>query len=243
MASFDVLQQRLLIVSFLVEIPQNRKVHFMKKALIGVLAGAAALGSSIVPASAGFGEYLEGSAWDAIRTGYACEEDGATMEQLVLIADYANVLNSGGNSKPYYTVFQPLDEVLVAVIDALDTSMAKLASAPSVVRGILDDHIANGSFAPEELARTTLTRITMRSGFVMTVSGAGDQIYPDVARSTIILNGVVTVLYGTQVKNGWVYCIGGFIDSTGQVPTEGLNALDSPKDGTPGGSNSLPDTL
>jgi hypothetical protein len=33
------------------------------------------------------------------------------------------------------------------------------------------------------------------------------------------------------------------LDSTPQVQTEGLNSLDTPTDGTPGGSNSLPDTL
>ncbi len=241
MVYIDVPLCEFLIVSLLVGIPHNRKVHFMKKAIISMVAGVAALGASVVPASAGEGVYLEGSAWDDIRTNESCDTD--VLEQLILIADYANVLNSGGNSKPYYTVFAPLDAVLEAVIDALDTSMAKLASAPSVVRGILDDHIANGSFAPEELDRTTLTRITMRSGFVMTVSGPTDQVDPDSPRPVIYLNGVVTIVNASQVKNGWVYCIGGFIDSTGQVPTEGLNSLDAPKDGTPGGTNSLPDTL
>jgi hypothetical protein len=35
----------------------------------------------------------------------------------------------------------------------------------------------------------------------------------------------------------------GVIDSTPQETHEGLNSQDTPNDGTPGGTNSLPDTL
>jgi uncharacterized surface protein with fasciclin (FAS1) repeats len=220
----------------------QRKVHTMKKILIGMAAGAMALGASVVPAAAGWNETPGDSIWN--------EVDGTIVGQLVLIAGMATQLDACGNGKPYYTFFAPSDVVFEGVeqldipglFEILGTSVAELQGAPDVVRGILNDHIVNGSFSPWDFEYdTNITRMVARSGFILNITrdkdgGDADDIfvsgeYVDVDDDDV------------QVCNGYVYWIDGFIDSTPQVVTEGLNALDTPQDGTPGGTNSLPDTL
>ena len=217
----------------------------MKKALIGMAAGAMALGASVVPASAGY--VNTDNLWDGITgvdgdSGFCDDTDDDIFEALVLTAGWATRLDTDGNGDPRYTVFQPYDSVLSGLLDALGLEVSDLNSQPATVQAILADHIANGSFDEDELEDTDLTRITMRSGYVATVLGApGDPVARSIYNNVFIAGAFIDD--GAQFDNGWLYCINGIIDSTPQVAHEGLNSQDTPNDGTPGGTNSLPDTL
>jgi hypothetical protein len=221
----------------------------MKKALIGMAAGAMALGASVVPASAGYGE---DNLWDGIAgtnggntNGTAlCDDDQEDIfEALILTGGWAKRLDTDGNGKPRYTVFQPYDAVLDGLLDALGLSIADLNDQPATVQAVLADHIANGSFDPNELEDTDLTRITMRSGFVASIFGPNEQLGgPRSVPGSTFIEGA-QIVNAAQYDNGWLYCIMGVIDSTPQESHEGLNSQDTPNDGTPGGTNSLPDTV
>jgi hypothetical protein len=217
----------------------------MKKVLIGMAAGAMALGASVVPVSAGAsGDNL----WDLVQDECATAPLAGTgtnnlFEQLVLTGGWAERLDTDGNGDPSYTVFQPGEVILEGLLDALGLEISDLNSQPAVVQGILADHIANGSFDEDEILDSDLTRITMRSGYVATVS---DPTADSTASARTLTDTSISgapFVYGTNADNGYHYCILGFIDSTPQVSTEGLNSQDTPNDGTPGGTNSLPDTL
>ncbi len=231
----------------------------MKKALIGMAVGAMALGASVVPASAGYFE--EDNLWDGIAGtdggntdgSSLCDDDQADIfEALIITGGWAKRLDTDGNGKPRYTVFQPYDAILDGLLDALGLSIADLNDQPAVVQGVLADHIANGSFDENELEDTDLTRITMRSGFVAPLTQSTiefDLTDPDMANfgerdlyENVYIAGAL-IQDGAQYDNGWLYCIAGVIDSTPQDSHEGLNSEDTPNDGTPGGTNSLPDTL
>jgi hypothetical protein len=217
----------------------------MKKALIGMAAGAMALGASVVPVSAGYTN--TDNLWDGISgidggAGYCDDSSDDIFEALILTGGWAQRLDTDGNGDPRYTVFQPYDAVLSALLDALGLEVSDLNSQPATVQAILADHIANGSFDYDELEDTDLTRITMRSGYVATVMGTSDPVSRSVG-SDVYIAGAFIADYA-QFGNGWLYCIAGIIDSTPQVPHEGLNSQDTPQDGTPGGTNTLlPDTL
>ena len=237
----------------------------MKKAIIGMAVGAMALGASVVPVSAGYlGESDDLTLWD----GIAGTDGGSTdapqgpealcndgqddiFEALVLTGGWAERLDTDGNGKPRYTVFQPYDVILNGLLGALGLEVSDLNSQPAVVQGLLADHIANGSFDENELEDADLTRITMRSGFVATLSNSEYDIPGALLAGTFGERSIYDNVYiegskiqdGDQYSNGWLYCIAGIIDSTPQVSHEGLNSEDTPNDGTPGGTNSLPDTL
>ena len=190
-------------------------------------AGAMVLGAGVAPAFAGANENedLDESIW------WHIDDTSTTLADLVLIAGMATQLDACGNGKPFYTLFAPVDEVLDGVIlPALDVTIADLQSAPATVKAILNDHLVNGSFSPWQLEQAEITTLTARSGFTLR-NEEGSTINDQ------------TITGSEQACNGFIYFIAGFIDSTPQVPTEGLNSLDTPNDGTPGGSNSLPDTL
>jgi hypothetical protein len=171
------------------------------------------------------------SIWDIVDDG-----TNDTLSDLVLIAGLATMLDACGNGKPFYTFFAPADLTFTApsvgLFAILETSLSELQSAPAVVKGILNDHLVNGSFSELQLDTNEVTTMTARSGF--TLRNELGVTINDQAIGT-----------SEQACNGWVYNLGlgGFIDSTPQVPTEGLNSQDTPQDGTPGGTNSLPDTL
>ena len=211
----------------------------MKKVLIGMAAGAMALGASVVPVSAGAsGDNL----WDLVQDGCTGDTDDY-FEQLVLTGGWAERLDTDGNGDPVYTVFQPIEAILTGLLDALDLEVSDLNSQPAVVQGILADHIANGSFDEDEILDSDLTRITMRSGYVATISDpVNDSSALPRTLVTTSVSGAPLATF-SDADNGSHYCILGFIDSTPQVSTEGLNSQDTPNDGTPGGTNSLPDTL
>ncbi len=229
----------------------------MKKAIIGMAAGAMALGASVVPASAGY--FDADNLWDGIAgtaggstgadaDGYCDDGQADIFEALILTGGWAQRLDTDGNGKPRYTVFQPYDAVLNIALGRLQLEISDLNSQPAVVQGILADHIANGSFSESELEDADLTRITMRSGFVATLTESEYDFgtvltygQRDLYDNVYIQN--VKIEDGEQYANGWLYCIGGMISSTPQVSHEGLNSEDTPNDGTPGGTNSLPDTL
>ena len=226
----------------------------MKKVLIGMAAGAMALGASVVPVSAGFYAAPGDNLWDLINektcnigiTAYPTPNE--VFEQLVLSSGWAERLDTDGNGKPRYTVFAPIDGVLESLLaNVLELEVSELNSQPALVASLLADHIANGSFDPDELEDSDLTRITMRSGFVATVFGTGDP-----AGGTRVAGGGSGNVYvggskivsAHQADNGYLYCLAGIINSIAQVAHEGLNSQDTPQDGTPGGSNTLlPDTL
>lgn len=191
----------------------------MKKTLIGMIAGAVAVGASVIPASAGYGN--AGTIWDGVNAG-ACNDGGADVfEQIVLIGGWATALDTDGNGKPYYTVFAPYDSVLSAVLDDLNLEVSDLSANVAIAKSILADHIANGSFDSDELENTNLTRITMKSGFVATVFGTGDPVSRTVPGDVYIAGAFIST--GARFSNGWLYCLSGFIDSTPQVPTNGVN--------------------
>ena len=192
----------------------------MKKILLGMAAGAMALGASIVPASAG----VDGSIWEIV------DDNSSVLADLVLVAGMATQLDACGNGEAQYTLFAPIDPVLEGVLDALGVSVSDLNATPAAVKGILNDHLVNGAFSPWQLDLDEITTLTARSGFTLRNEN-GDSINDQ------------SVIDNDQACNGFIYWIAGFIDSTPQVPTEGLNSLDTPQDGTPGGSNSLPNTL
>jgi hypothetical protein len=218
----------------------------MKKVLIGMAAGAMALGASVVPASAGYpgSENL----WDEVQE--ACAVDSPTgsnadqiFEQLVLIGGWATRLDTDGNNKPRYTVFQPHNIILAGLLALDNLEVSDLADQPAVVQALLADHIANGSFDRNELEDKDLTRITMRSGFVAEIFSPVDQgLSARVTGTNVYIEGAL-ISEGEQADNGWHYCLNGAISSDPQVAHEGLNSQDTPQDGTPGGTNSLPDTL
>ena len=224
----------------------------MKKALIGMAVGAMALGASVVPASAGYGTDnlwdgiagTDGVSTDVNSDEALCDDgDADIFEALVITGGWAKRLDTDGNGEARYTVFQPYDTVLAAVLDVFGLEISDLADQPSVVASLLADHIANGSFDPNELEDTDLKRITMRSGFVATVFGPTEQAGgPRTVPGGAFIAGAQIAEAG-QYDNGWLYCLNGFIDSTPLVPHEGLNSQDTPNDGTPGGTNTLPDTL
>lgn len=209
----------------------------MKKVLIGIAAGAIALGASIVPASAGYGT---GNLWDAVQGGCAGDSNDV-FEQLVLIGGWAERLDTDGNGKPRYTVFQPTGDVLAALLDDLNLEVSDLAAQPAVVQALLSDHIAAGSFSANELEDTDLTRITMKSGYLATVFGAGDPV-ARLVPGDVYVGGTLIVGAG-QFDNGWHYCVAGIIDSTSQVPTTGLGATPGTAAPAPVASEGLPDTL
>lgn len=213
----------------------------MKKSIIGIVAGAVAIGASVIPASAG---YLgDATIWDGINAG-ACNDGGADVfEQVVLIGGWANALDTDGNGKPYYTVFAPIDSVLDAVLDDMNLEVSDLSSNVSVARAILNDHIAGGSFDQNELEDTDLTRITMKSGFVATVFGANDPVSRTVPGDVFI--GGAQIVSGARFDNGWLYCLNGFIDATPQVPTNGVDVGGAPAPApvTATTESALPDTL
>lgn len=210
----------------------------MKRMVFVVVAGLAAFSSTAARVTADEirAEY---TIWDGIEDDW-CQDPAngswprlKSFETLVLMGDWGNRLFATGNGLPQYTVFAPALELYGGVdhlLEGIGTSLREIAGSPAIVAAILADHIANGSFSQSELANPNLTSITMLSGYVATWDAVDFKIAGQ------------PVVDGAGFGNGWLYCIYGFIDSTPQIPTESLNALDTPKNGTPGGSNSLPNT-
>ena len=197
---------------------------------IGMISLVMLMGASVSPASAGVVNegftIMDGIVDDWCSSDSPDIDDGLDLfESLVLIGGWGERLDTSGNGKPFYTVFAPFDTSIETVLDELGTSIAELSSTPAVVAAILADHIANGSFEKDELENPNLTRITMRSGYVATISTSnqsGDRtLYTDVSIAGQFVDD------GHQFDNGMLFCLAGFIDTTPQVPTDGLNALDN----------------
>lgn len=210
----------------------------MKKTLIGMLAGAAVIGVSVVPASAG---YTDSTVWEGIDAGLCSDDGGELFEQIVLIAGVAGVLDTDGNGKPNYTAFAPLESVLAGVLDELNLEISDVAGNPAIAKAIVNDHVVRGSFDQNELEDTDLTRITMLSGFVATVSGSADPVSRLVPGDVSIAGALI--VSGADMANGWLYCIAGFIDVTPQVPTNGVDVGSAPAVANAATEDGLPDTL
>ena len=234
----------------------------MKKILLSLTVGATVLAGA-VPVSAGVrgGDdnttRKDESMWEIVdgqfaEVGVSAIFGEGILADLILIAGMATMLDTCGNGKPFYTLFAPVEgdllpppsigsEVGAAVggiegtldsflEDVLGASVADLQATPDVVRALLNDHLVNGSFSPTQLDLDEITTLTARSGFVL--RNENGEFIND-----------LPIFFSEQSCNGWIYFIGGVLDSTPQVATEGLNSLDTPNDGTPGGTNSLPDTV
>lgn len=226
----------------------------MKKLIIGALIGAAAIGATIAPATAGgFGGVVgaapTNSIWETLvlnlgNTEHASDADGTDigLSDLVLIAGLGSALDTCGNGKAQYTLLAPVNEAITELLgeDGLDATIADLAAAPNVVRAILNDHLVNGSFSPEQLALSK--RLVTRSGYVINVQNINTLYTPDVSVDDYYANGN-QIIMANAACNGWVYTILGVINSRDYVVSEGMNTLDAPKDGTAGGTDSLPNTL
>ena len=192
----------------------------MKKLIIALAASTALIAS---PALAG----SLGSAWDAI------DATEGTGEQLVLGSGLAGTLDVCGNGKPQYTVFMPTDAVLDAFLDDQNLTVPGILANPNAVANLLNDHIASGSYAPDQLLLPSITRIISRTGYIITKSLINDGIY---------VNGNLITGW-EQTCNGFVYWIDGIIDSTPQVPTSGVNPLTTVPATTGSTESALPDTL
>ena len=210
----------------------------MKKILIGMLAGAAAVGASVIPASA---DYADSTVWEGIEAGLCSDDGGKLFEQIVLIAGAAGALDTDGNGKPNYTVFAPVESVLADVLDDLNLEISDIAGNPAIAKAIVNDHVSRGSFDQNELEDTDLTRITMLSGFVATVFGSSDPVSRSVPGDVFIAGALI--VSGTNLANGWLYCINGFIDVTPQVPTNGVDVGGAPAAANAVAKDGLPDTL
>ncbi len=181
---------------------------------------------------------VEPNLWNGIsgidpEVGLCDDNSDDIFEALILTSGWATRLDTSGSGTPRYTVFQPYDTILTGLLASLRLEISDLNSQPAVVQAILADHIANGSFDETELEDPDLTRITMRSGYVATVVGAPGGGANRTLYDNVFIAGSF-IKAGGQFSNGWLYCITGFINSSPQVPHEGLNSIDTPNDGTPG---------
>jgi hypothetical protein len=149
--------------------------------------------------------------------GFCDDSSDDIFEALILTGGWASRLDTDGNGDPSYTVFQPYDQVLSDLLDALGLEVGDLNSQPAVVASILADHIANGAFDEVELEDADLTRITMRSGYVATFSSAPSESLNRVMYDNVYINGAF-IQAGSEYANGWLYCIQGIIDSTPVFP-------------------------
>jgi hypothetical protein len=210
----------------------------MKKILIGMLAGAAAVCASVIPVSAGYGD---STVWEGIDAGLCSDDGGKLFEQIVLIAGATGALDTDGNGKPNYTVFAPVESVLAGVLDDLNLEISDISANPAIAKTIVNDHVARGSFDQNELEDTDLTRITMLSGYVATVFGSSDPVSRSVPGDVYVAGALI--VSGADLANGWLYCINGFIDVTPQVPTNGVDVGGAPAAANAVAKDGLPDTL
>lgn len=207
----------------------------MKKTLIG-LASCIALAAapSVAGALGGVISAPTDSSWDAISGGTT------TGRQLVLLAGFADELDTCGNGKPFYTVFMPTEDNWVALFADLEIDITDLAANPSVAVALLNDHIVNGSFSPEQLALSK--RLVTRSGYVLSVQNI-DTVYSSIPVSVddyyVSGNQVVSAQASC---NGWVYWINGVIDSANSVPSTGMNTATTTAPAAVT-SSALPNTL
>ncbi len=223
----------------------------MKKLLIGLAAGAIALGASVIPASAGNGpigsyngplpyDSTPGSMWDYIdaRNGYG--------EQLVLMAGLSNTLDVCGNGKTLYTLFLPLESVLTLAVDEVfDTTIADLAESPAVVKALLSDHLVAGAVDPGLLTSQDggVKKLVAVSGYVINIRMLNTITYPVYGSITQFwsdwyANGQ-QLINATVTCNGWIYDMFGVFQPEDYAETFGTNNL------PPTGSavSELPDTL
>lgn len=191
----------------------------MKKIIAAAAASVFLIGSQV-------GAGALDSAWSAIDIN-----DG-TGEQLVLGTGLADDLDACGNGKPFYTVFMPVNEALDAFLDEEGITVPQILSQPAVALALLNDHIARGSFSFNELQNPSVTRISTKSGFVVTKSIIDGNVYI----------GGNLILGSQQTCNGHIHWISGIIDSSTQVPTTGLNT-GTPTTTAPVESAGLPNTL
>jgi hypothetical protein len=162
--------------------------------------------------------------WDGISGndtggGFCDDASDDIFEALIVTGGWATRLDTDGNGVPRYTIFQPYGVVLEFVLETLGLEISDLNSHPAVVQGILADHIANGSFDEVELQDPDLRRITMRSGYMATISGASGSDASRTIYNNVYIDGSF-IQAGAQYANGWLYCILGFIDSSPPIPPQ-----------------------
>ena len=217
---------------------QKRKVQTMKKTLIGIAAGALALGASIVPVNAEgpYGlPYSEstGSMWEYLNGS------SGIAEQLVLVAGLTNTLDQCGNGKPMYTLFLPTEDVLAGFLEELEVTVADLAANPAAVQALLNDHLVRGAVDPMLLTSVTtgIKKLVAISGLNINIRKLDTVIYEGIwmdwyANGNQLVGAVVTC-------NGWIYNMFGTFDTREYAPVIGTN----PATVAPTATGDLPDTL
>ena len=227
----------------------------MKKVLIGLAAGAMALGASVVPASAGYQDFD-----DDIMTGL--EDDGPFGDfiDLVEVSGYDEKFDVPDGEEDYcsngdaqYTVFAPLDSgFVVSWVEIFETLLGKtwvqILATPGIAKAVVDDHVVNNSITAATLENPTTAVIVARSGYkiAITASGSPRNVPVDTGYSPVNPNVSAdgrVILNALQKCNGWIYAIPAPFSTSPKAVTEGTGPQDSPDDGTPGGTNTLPNTL
>jgi hypothetical protein len=206
-----------------VDTPQTKGTNTMKKIIIGIAASAMALGASLGAVNAA-GPYAlphdstTGSMWDYIDAG-----NGLT-EQLVLVAGLANTLDQCGNGKTLYTLFLPVEDVLAALLEEADMTVADFAQNPAAVRSLLNDHLVVGAVDPALLTSVPsgIKKLIAASGFVINIRDLNTVMYDADVWTDWYANGN-QLLGAVATCNGWLYPMFGFFDTTNYSPTNGSN--------------------
>lgn len=234
----------------------------MKKILLGMSVGAMLFAGPASTAVAGGGppaSILNLDIYDFLDDAGEFENfldllDVAGYDELLEVPDNDVLGSLCSNGGPMFTVFAPIDldgkgspqgVWREALEDLLDKSWAQILATPGLAKAIVDDHIVNNSVSIAEMQNPTLQQLVARSGFLISITSPTGETryvndedgYPNVSAAGR------SIIGATQLCNGHVYGILQPFSSTKKVTTEGLGPEDSPKDGTPGGTSSLPNTL
>lgn len=190
----------------------------MKKSIIGLVAGALALG--VAPASATLNEDL----YTGVSNYTPAYFKGYVEVSSLLGSIDQNDLCQNGD--PMYTIFAPADSAfdggdgpggVAGMFDIWDKSWAETLATNGFASAIVNDHVVEGSISPAELDNSSLTLLITRSGLRLNITSTAT---PRVAPGTIQVNGI-SILSAEQYCNGWVYLIGNVLNPKPPVPTEG----------------------
>lgn len=159
----------------------------MRKTLIALAAGVAALGFSVAPASAQTEQSIA-----EIAIGNA---DFSTLVAAVTAADLAGTL-SDCSAGPF-TVFAPTNEAFAEALDALGIEAADLLADTATLTSILTYHVVAGTVLAADVV--TLDSATTLQGAPITI---------EVVDGTVLLNGDTTVTAtDLEACNGVIHVI------------------------------------
>lgn len=159
----------------------------MRKTLVALAAGVAALGFSVAPASAQTEQSIA-----EIAIGNA---DFSTLVAAVTAADLAGTL-SDCSAGPF-TVFAPTNEAFAEALDALGIEAADLLADTATLTSILTYHVVAGTVLAADVV--TLDSATTLQGAPITI---------EVVDGTVLLNGDTTVTAtDLEACNGVIHVI------------------------------------